>query len=70
MRFNFGWGQAGKSTKLTEQSEVRACADFGLATKSICLFCIKMELPVLCKVTNFRFPVDFLFFSCILCIVA
>ena len=56
VRFNFGWGQAGKSTKLTERSDARACAGFGLATKSICLCCIKMELSVLCKVTNFRFP--------------
>ena len=70
MRFNFGWGQAGKSTKLTERSEVRAFADFGLATKSICLCCIKMELSVLCKVTNFSSPVDFRIFLFILCIVA
>lgn len=39
VRFNFGWGQAGKSTKLTERSEACACASFGLATKSICLYC-------------------------------
>lgn len=62
MRFNFGWGQAVKSTKLTKRSAVRACADFGLATKSFCLCCIKIELPFLCKVINFVFPVDISFF--------
>ena len=66
MRFNFGWGQAGKSTKLTERSEACACAGFGLAAKPFCLFCIKMELLVLCIVTNFAFPVDFLIFFVIM----
>ena len=66
MRFNFGWGQAGKSTKLIERSEACACAGFGLAAKPICLFFIKMELPFLCKVTNFVFSVDIFVFSIIM----
>lgn len=66
MRFNFGWGQAGKSTKLTKRSDACACAGFGLATKSICLYLTNYNSSFCAFVQTLYNTVDILVFSIII----
>ena len=59
-------GSSGTVNEVDRAKRACACAGVGLAAKPFCLFCIKMELPVLCIVTKFAFSVDILVFFVIM----